>query len=49
VPVRYGKFFQLVHRVAGGHVSIAVEPEADPLSLLPEIRRVLASGGLFPA
>ncbi len=49
VLVRYGKFFQLVHRVAGGHVSIAMEPEADPLSLLAEIRRVLASGRLFPA
>ena len=46
--VRYGRFFQLVHRVPGGHVSISIEPEADPLALVPQVRRVLAAAGLFP-
>ena len=48
VLVRYGRFFQLVHRVPGGHVSISIEPEADPLALVPQVRRVLAAAGLFP-
>ena len=48
VLIRYGRFFQLVHRVPGGHVSISIEPEADPLALVPQIRRVLAEAGLFP-
>ena len=45
--VRYGRLFQLVHRVPGGHV-ISIEPEADPLALVPQVRRVLAAAGLFP-
>lgn len=49
VLVRYARFFQLVHRVPGGHVSISIEPEADPLALVPQVRRVLAAAGLFPA
>ena len=49
VLIRYGRFFQLVHRVPGGHVSIAIEPEADPLALVPQVRRVLAAAGLSPA
>ena len=49
VLIRYGRFFQLVHRVPGGHVSISIEPEADPLALVPQLRRVLAAAGLFPA
>jgi hypothetical protein len=49
VVIRYGRFFQLVHRVPGGHVSISIEPEADPLALVPQVRRVLAAAGLFPA
>jgi hypothetical protein len=45
----HGRFFQLVRRVPGGHVSISIEPEADPLSLVPQVRRVLAAAELFPA
>ncbi len=48
VLIRYGRFFQLVHPVPGGHVSISIEPEADPLALVPEVRRVLAAAGLLP-
>jgi hypothetical protein len=35
--------------VPGGHVSISIELDADPLVLVPQVRRVLASAGLFPA
>ena len=48
VLIRYGRFFQLVHRVPGGHVSISIEPVADPLALVAQVRRVLATAGLFP-
>lgn len=36
--IRYGHFFQLVHPVAGGHLSVAIEPRAQPLDLLDKIR-----------
>ncbi len=42
VIVRYGGFFQLVHPTAHGHVSIAIEPDANPLELVPELQRLLA-------
>lgn len=29
VLIRYGNFFQLVTRVPGGHISVALEPTAD--------------------
>ena len=49
VLVRYGNFFQLVHPIVGGHISIAISPTADPLSLLEPIRRILAQEQLLPA
>lgn len=45
VLVRYGHFFQLVKPVPGGHLSVAVEPTADPLTLVPAIDAVLARHG----
>lgn len=42
VLIRYGKFFQFVHPLPGGHISIAIEASAKPLELIPEIRKVLA-------
>lgn len=39
--VRYGNFFQLVIPHAGGHVSVAVEPSADPIAVARAVRRVL--------
>ena len=47
VLVRYGHFFQLVHPVAGGHLSVAMEPDADPLALLETVRRVAGEHGLL--
>lgn len=46
VLIRYGHFFQLVHPIAGGHLSVAIEPRAHPLDLLDKIRQVLAENGL---
>jgi len=37
VLIRYGKFFQLVYPIANGHISIAIEPNTDPLSIMPAI------------
>jgi hypothetical protein len=39
--VRYGNFFQFIHPVRGGHVSVAVEPQGDPLELGLRIRQIL--------
>jgi hypothetical protein len=47
VLIRYGSFYQLVHPVARGHLSLAVEPDADPLALVPVVRRVAREHGLL--
>jgi len=46
--VRYGHFFQLVHPVDGGHLSVAIEAGAEPLALLPAVRAVARAHGLLP-
>ena len=46
--IRYGAFFQLLHAVKGGHVSIAVEPTGDPLGLVGRVRGILRARGLWP-
>lgn len=48
VVIRYGNFFQIVHPIRDGHVSIAVEPGADPVPLVAGIRHVLRSEQLWP-
>jgi hypothetical protein len=45
VLVRYGNFFQLITPIRGGHVSVAVEPHADPLALAAQVADVLRGGG----
>jgi len=42
VLIRYGNFFQFVQPLPGGHISIAIEPAANPLELIPQIRKALA-------
>ena len=37
VVVRYGNFFQFVVPIAGGHVSVAFEPDADPIDHAQEV------------
>ena len=49
VLVRYGNFFQLIHPIAGGHTSIAIEPTADPLSIVEPVRSILFQEHLLPA
>ena len=49
VLIRYGNFFQLVHPVRGGHVSVAVESHGVPLEIGVAVRRVLTDAGLLPA
>jgi hypothetical protein len=46
VPIRYGNFFQLVHPVRGGHLSVAVEPDGNPLALAPLIAAALERTGI---
>jgi hypothetical protein len=45
--IRYGNFFQLVHPIRDGHVSVAIEPGGDPLDILPAVRRVITEAGLL--
>ncbi len=46
VVVAYGNFFQLVRPLADGHLSVCVEPSADPLAVQEIIDRVLQKRGL---
>lgn len=48
ILIRYGNFFQLVHPVKAGHISIAIEPSADPLHLIAGIRHILNQQNLWP-
>jgi hypothetical protein len=41
VLIRYGRFFQLVMPIAGGHISIALEPSCDPIDLASQITEQL--------
>jgi len=45
--IRYGHFFQLVHPIASGHLSVAIEATADPLVLLSTVRAALDKAGLL--
>jgi hypothetical protein len=47
VLIRYGNFFQLVHPVDGGHLSVAIEATADPLALVGAIRDAARAHGLL--
>jgi len=49
VVLRYGHFFQIVHPIAGGHVSVAVERSGDPVARVPRLRRVLVTRRLLQA
>ena len=42
VLIRYGNFFQLVHPLADGHASIAIEPGDHVLGVVEELRPLLA-------
>lgn len=44
--IRYGSFFQIVQPVSGGHVSVAVEPSGNPLTIAAQVRELLQQKGL---
>lgn len=46
--IRYGNFFQLVHPIPGGHLSVSIEPGGDPFAVLGLLRQVARSHGLLP-
>ena len=41
VLIRYGVFYALVFPLENGHITIGIEPDADPLKLNPAIRQIL--------
>jgi hypothetical protein len=43
VIVGYGNFFQLIKNIEGGHISICLEKESDPLEVGKHLERVIAS------
>jgi hypothetical protein len=47
ILIRYGSFFQLVHPIRSGHVSVAIEPSADPLQVAALVQRALKQYGLI--
>ena len=46
VVIRYGNFWQTVWPVKQGHVSVGLEPTADPLEHAKAIQRVIVEQGL---
>lgn len=40
--IRYGNFFQYVAPIPGGHLSVSIEPRADPLALAGQIGEAIA-------
>ncbi|WGS84004.1 hypothetical protein [Methylomonas sp. UP202] len=41
--VRYGSFFQFVCPVNSGHLSVCIEPDADPIAIATNIKSLLHS------
>src|SRR5262245_14835698 len=39
--IRYGNFFQFVYPLEDGHVSVALEPFSDVISLVEELRKAI--------
>ncbi len=44
--IRYGNFFELVCAVDGGHVSVGLELDCDPIGVVRSVMQVLAAHGL---
>jgi hypothetical protein len=42
VVIRYGNFFQILHTLPGGHLSVAVEPHGEPLRVVEALRPIVA-------
>ncbi len=41
VLVRYGNFFEYVQPIDGGHISIGIQPDADPLACIAVLKELL--------
>ena len=46
VLIRYGNFYQFVAPIKNGHVSVCIEPHADPLNLVEPVLKVVKSYNL---
>lgn len=42
VVIRYGSFFEFVQPVGGGHVSVGIEPGAEVMQVVAQIREIVA-------
>lgn len=42
VLIRYGNFFQILHALPSGHLSVAVEPHGEPLVVIEALRPIVA-------
>jgi hypothetical protein len=45
ILIRYGNFFQLVLPLGSGHLSVAIEPQGEPLAIAGQAQRVVAEYG----
>ena len=45
VLIRYGHFFEFVKPIAGGHISIGIQLNENPLKLIPLIENVISNNG----
>ncbi len=43
VLIRYGNFYQCVVPTSGGHISIGMEPDCDPLAVFETIRETISN------
>ncbi len=41
VLIRYGNFYQCVVPISGGHISLGMEPNCDPLTVFETVRGVI--------
>lgn len=40
IVIGYGSFFELVWPLASGHISVGIEPSADPLAFVSAVREI---------
>ena len=45
--IRYGAFFQYVQPLREGHISVAIEPSAEPLAVVVLVRAMLKKEGML--
>lgn len=48
VLVRYRRFYNLVLPLERGHLSVVIEPDGEPLPLIPALREIARSHGASP-